>query len=66
MIQKNAFSGAGIGVDAADAEQIEVNRARQMILAVVLHRPQIDEQRRLRHAASSRESCSGVTSSDIV
>ena len=35
-----------IGVDAADAEEIEMHGARQMVLAVVLGRPQIDEQGR--------------------
>ena len=35
-----------IGVDAADAEEVQMHGTGQMILAVVLDRTQIDEQGR--------------------
>jgi hypothetical protein len=37
-----------IGIDTADAKQIEVNGAGQMVRAIVLCRTQVDQERRLR------------------
>ena len=55
-----------IGIDAADAEQIEMNGSRQMIVAIAFDRPQIDEAAEPAKTASSRASSSGVTSRDIL
>ena len=36
-----------IGIDTADAKQIEMNGARQMVRAIVLCRTQVDQERRI-------------------
>jgi hypothetical protein len=39
---------SGVGIDAADTEQVEVHGARQVVLAKVFDGPKIDEERRRR------------------